>query len=122
VDGLEGIRGPNAEEAKRTPGLTLRATHPTFTEWLVFAQQWDPKGFDAVEVATDAVYAPEAEAVINGLQAIGIRAELRPLERAGFYKEDQEKAFKHLVRVGSAAAGNAATRIEAFAITGGIRS
>jgi peptide/nickel transport system substrate-binding protein len=30
--------------------------------------------------------------------------------------------FKHLVRVGSAAAGNAATRIEAFVISGGIRS
>ena len=42
-----------------------------------------------------------------------------PLERAGFYKADQEKQFKHLVRVGSAAAGNAATRIEAFVISGG---
>lgn len=40
----------------------------------------------------------------------------------GFYKADQDKQFKHLVRVGSAAAGNAATRIEAFVITGGIRS
>src|SRR5262245_16331699 len=184
------IRGPNAEEVKRTAGLTLKATNPTFTEWLVFTEQWDPKspwadrrvrlaanlaidrktineaeflgfaklsssiipkdfefywpapayphdpprakqllteagypnGFDAVEVATDAVYAPEAEAVINGFQAVGIRAKLRPLERAGFYKADQEKQFKHLVRVGSAAAGNAATRMEAFVITGGIRS
>ena len=190
TDVAYSIRGPNAEELKRTPGLTLKATFPTFTEWLVFTEQWDPKspwadrrvrlaanlaidrkaindseylgfgkpapsiiprdfefywappaypfdparakqllaeagypkGFDAVEVATDAVYAPEAEAVINGLQTIGIRARLRPLERAGFYKEDQEKAFKHLVRVGSAAAGNAATRIEAFVISGGIRS
>ena len=63
-----------------------------------------------------------AEAVINELQAIGIRARLRPLERAGFYKADQDKAFKHLVRVGSGTAGNAATRIEAFVISGGIRS
>ena len=75
-----------------------------------------------MEVATDAVYAPEAEAVINGLQAIGIRARLRPLERAGFYKADQDKQFKHLVRVGSGTAGNAATRIEAFVISGGIRA
>jgi len=73
-------------------------------------------------VATDAVYAPEAEAVINGLQAIGIRARLKPMERAAFYKADQEKQFKHLVRVGSAAAGNASTRIEAFVISGGNRS
>ena len=44
------------------------------------------------------------------------------MERAGFYKARQEKTFKHLVRVGSAAAGNAATRIEAFVISTGIRS
>src|SRR2546425_8401498 len=29
------IRGPLAEEVRRTPGLTLKATVPTFTEWLV---------------------------------------------------------------------------------------
>jgi len=184
------IRGPNGEEVRRTPGLTLKPMFPTFTQWVVFTEQWDPKspwadrrvrmaanhaidkkgfvdaeylgfgkpalsiiprdyefswpspgyaydptrakqllteagypkGFDAVEIATDIVYAPEAEAVINGFQAVGIRAKLRPLERAGFYKADQEKAFKHLVRVGSGTAGNAATRIEAFVISGGIRS
>jgi peptide/nickel transport system substrate-binding protein len=88
----------------------------------LLAEAGYPKGFDAVEMATDAVYAPEAEAVINGLQAVGIRARLQPMERAGFYKADQEKTFKHLVRVGSAAAGNAATRIEAFVISTGIRS
>src|SRR5262249_41232178 len=80
------------------------------------------RGFDAVEVATDAVFAPEAETVINGLGTIGIRAKLRPLERAAFYKADQATQFKSLVRVGSGAAGNAATRIEAFVISGGIRS
>ena len=190
ADVAYSIRGPNAEEVKRTAGLTLRPTSPTFTEWIVFTQQFDPKspwadqrvrlaanlaidrkaineaeylghgklafsivprdfefywapssypfdperakkllaeagypkGFDAVEMASDAVYAPEAEAVINGFQTIGIRARLQPMERAGFYKADQEKTFKHLVRVGSAAAGNAATRIEAFVISTGIRS
>src|SRR5262249_19338999 len=128
TDVAYSIRGPNAEVVKRTQGLTLKATLPTFTEWIVFTQQWDPKspwsdrrvrlaasyasdrrpnngaeyrgyakptmtitprafefsgnppvyafdpaqakkllaeagypkGFDAVEVATDAVYAPEA--------------------------------------------------------------
>src|SRR5262249_30978258 len=81
-----------------------------------------PKGFDAVELATDAVFAPEAESVINGLGAIGIRARLRPMERAAFYKADQDRQFKYLVRVGSGAAGNAATRIEAFVISSGIRA
>jgi len=37
------IRGALAEELRRSPGLTLKATAPTFTEWLVFTEQWDPK-------------------------------------------------------------------------------
>src|SRR5262249_51988258 len=37
------IKGPNAEELKRTPGVALKATFPTFTEWIVFTEQWDPK-------------------------------------------------------------------------------
>jgi peptide/nickel transport system substrate-binding protein len=185
-----GLRGPDAEEVKRSPGLALKVLLPTVSQWLVFTEQWDPKspwadrrvrlavnlaidrkafsdaeylgygrpapsiiprdfefywmppaypydpqrakqllaeagyprGFDAVEVATDVVFAPEAEGVINGLQAIGIRARLRPMERAAFYKADQDKQFKRLVRAGSGAAGNAATRIEAFVISDGIRS
>jgi peptide/nickel transport system substrate-binding protein len=190
VDVAYGLRGPDADEVRKTPGLALRVILPTVSQWLVFTEQWDPKspwadrrvrlaanlaidrkalneaeflglgrpapsiiprdfefywappaypydpararqllaeagyprGFDAVELATDAVFAPEAEAVINGLAAAGIRARLRPMERASFYKADQDKQFKYLVRVGSGAAGNAATRIEAFVISGGIRA
>jgi len=190
TDVAYGLRGPDADEVRKTRGLTLKPILPTVSQWLVFVQQWDPrspwadrrirlavnlaidrkgfsdaeylgfgrpapsmiprdfefywappqypfdqakarqllaeagypKGFDAVEVATDAVFAPEAETVINGLKAIGIRARLRPMERVAFYKADQEKQFKHLVRVGSGAAGNAATRIEAFVISSGIRA
>jgi peptide/nickel transport system substrate-binding protein len=184
------VRGPLAEELRRTPGLTLKSGVPTFTEWIVFIEQWDtkspwhdrrvrlaanlaidrkaisdaeylgfarpassiiprdfqfywaappypfdpaqarkllaeagyPRGFDAGEIACDAVYAPTIEAVINNFRAVGITAKLRPLERAAFYQADQEKSFKKLVRPGSAAGGNAATRLEAFVITGGIRA
>ena len=190
ADIVYSIRGPLAQEIARTPGLTLKPVPATFTEWLTFTEQWDPKspwhdqrvrlaaslsinrkaineaeylgygrlsasiiprdfafawqapsypydpdrarrllaeagypkGFDAIEVAADNTYAPVAEAVVNDLQTVGIRARLRALERAAYLKTDAEKGFRHLVRVGSAAAGNAATRIEAFVITGGIRS
>jgi peptide/nickel transport system substrate-binding protein len=37
------IRGPLAEEIKRTPGLSLKSTLGPFTEWILFADQWDPK-------------------------------------------------------------------------------
>jgi peptide/nickel transport system substrate-binding protein len=190
TDVAYSIRGALAEELRRTPGLTLKSTSPTFTEWLVFTEQWDPKspwadrrvrvaanlaidrsaineaeylgfgkvsasiiprdfpfywpaplypydparakqllaeagyprGFDAGEVSSDMVYAPVVEAVINSLQAVGIRARLRAMERAAFYKADQEKKLRNVVRSGSAAAGNAATRIEAFVLSGGIRA
>src|SRR5712691_5315266 len=190
VDVAYAFRGPVAEELRRSPGLMLKPTQPTFTEWLVFTEQFDakspwhdrrvrlaanlaidrkaineaenlgfarvsasiiprdfqfawpappypfdpaqakklladaghPRGFDAVEVSCDAVYVSTIEAVVNSLQAVGIRAKVRPIERAAFYKTDQEKGFKHLSRSSSAAPGNAATRIEAFVISGGIRA
>src|SRR2546427_1128224 len=37
------LTGPVAEDIRRTPGLTLKASSPTFTEWVVFTEQWDPK-------------------------------------------------------------------------------
>jgi peptide/nickel transport system substrate-binding protein len=50
---------------------------------------------------------------------VGLRAKLRPLERAAFQKGYIEKKYKNLVLTGSAAFGNAATRIEAFVASGG---
>src|SRR5262249_38883795 len=121
-------RGPGRPPPSRTPrACVCRGAPPPYPHdpgqaRRLLAEAGYPKGFDAGEVATDAVFTPEAEAVINALQSIGIRARLRPMERASFYKADQDKQFKRLVRVGSGAAGNAATRIEAFVISGGIRA
>src|SRR2546428_3075741 len=88
----------------------------------LLAEAGYPRGFDAGEVFSDMVYVPITEAVANFLQAVGIRAKLRGLERAGFQKSDQEKKLKPLARVGSAASGNAATRIEAFVLSTGARA
>jgi peptide/nickel transport system substrate-binding protein len=60
--------------------------------------------------------------VTNYLQAVGIRAKLRPLERAAFFKSYGEKKLKNLVQSASGAFGNAATRLEAFVVTGGTYS
>jgi len=43
VDVAYSITGPLAEELKRSPGLILAPTYFTFTTWLVFTDQWDPK-------------------------------------------------------------------------------
>ena len=62
------IRGPNAEEVKRTQGLTLKATLPTFTEWIVFTQQWDPKSpWHDRRVRVAATYAIDRKAIIDAV-------------------------------------------------------
>jgi peptide/nickel transport system substrate-binding protein len=79
-----------------------------------------PNGFDGGTISSDLVYAPVAEAVGNYLGAVGIRVKLTPMERAAFSKAQSEKKLKNLTLGGSAAFGNAATRIEAFSVSTGI--
>ena len=54
--------------------------------------------------------------MLNYLHAVGIRARLRPLERAAFFKGYAEKSYKNIIQGQSGAFGNAATRLEAFVI------
>jgi peptide/nickel transport system substrate-binding protein len=182
------VRGPLAEELRRTPGLTLMPTYPSGTFWLVFPEQWtDPKspwadrrvrlaanhavdlsainqaetlgfskligsiipytfdgfwqpplnaydvkrtkqllteagyanGFDAGDYYCDASYANIGEAVVNYLNAAGIRSKLRPLERAAFIAQNRDKKLKNIIQTASGAAGNTATRLDAFVAAGG---
>ena len=85
----------------------------------LLAEAGYPNGFDAGEYFCDAAFASLAESVLNYLKVVGIRAKLRPLERAAFFKGYSEKKFKNLIQGASAAFGNAATRIEAFVAPGG---
>jgi len=78
-----------------------------------------PKGFDAGFYTCDISYGNLAEAVLDNLGAVGIRAKLRPLERAAFYKGYGDKAFKNIVQGSSGAFGNAATRLQEFTVKGG---
>jgi peptide/nickel transport system substrate-binding protein len=76
-------------------------------------------GVDAGDYYCDSTYANLAEAVINNLQEAGIRAKLRPLERAAFFAAYSEKKLKNIIQGASAAFGNAATRLDAFVVKGG---
>jgi peptide/nickel transport system substrate-binding protein len=78
-----------------------------------------PNGFDAGEFYGDGSYGSVMEAVANYWKALGIRTQLRPLERAAFFAQYREKKFRNITASGSAAFGNAATRIEAFVAAGG---
>jgi peptide/nickel transport system substrate-binding protein len=85
----------------------------------LLAEAGHPNGFDAGPLYCDAAFSNVGEALVNSLREVGIRANLRPIERAGFYKSFAEKKLNGLVMGGSAAFGNAATRLEAFAVKGG---
>ena len=80
------------------------------------------KGFDAGNYFCDASYANIGEAVVNNLLAVGIRTTLRPVERAAFIKEYSEKKYKNIIQAGPGAFGNAATRVEAHLVKGGVFS
>jgi ABC-type transport system substrate-binding protein len=79
-------------------------------------------GFDAGECGVDTPYAGVVEAITNDLTAVGIRAKVRPMERAAWQAAHKEKAFKNLAWQGSGAFGNAATRLDAFATSKGAQS
>jgi peptide/nickel transport system substrate-binding protein len=86
----------------------------------LLAEAGYPNGFDAGTISLDPTLAPTAEAVTSYFRTVGIRVTLRPLERAAFFKEYQEKRLRHLVLSASAALGNAATRLEAFVASTGV--
>jgi peptide/nickel transport system substrate-binding protein len=85
----------------------------------LLAEAGHANGFDAGEYYCDASYSNLAEAVLNNLQAVGIRARLRPLERAAFFKGYSEKSYKNIIQGASGAFGNTATRLQSFVVKGG---
>ena len=85
----------------------------------VLAEAGFPRGLDAGEYYCDSSYANVGEAVLDNLQAVGIRLKLRPIERAAFIKGYAEKTFKNVIQSGPAPFGNAATRFEAYVVKGG---
>jgi len=78
-----------------------------------------PNGFDAGDYYCDASYANLGEAVVNYFKAAGIRTQMRPLERAAFIAQNRDKKLKNIIQTASGAAGNAATRLDAFVAAGG---
>ena len=78
-----------------------------------------PNGLDAGDYYCDASYANLAEAVVNYLRATGIRAQLRPLERAAFIAQNSQKKLKNIIQTASGAFGSAATRLDSFVAAGG---
>jgi peptide/nickel transport system substrate-binding protein len=78
-----------------------------------------PNGFDAGEMVGTVQYAGAAEAVLNYLGAVGVRARFRTMERAAYQTALREKKLRNLVFCGAGGYGNAASRIENYLISSG---
>ena len=80
----------------------------------LLAEAGYPYGFDAGDLVPIPPAFTVGEAVVNDLQAVGIRVRMRPMDRAAFYTAWRAKKLRGLIVTASGASGNAATRVEAF--------
>ncbi len=85
----------------------------------LLAEAGYPDGFDAGFFTCDASFSSIGEIVLDGLVAAGMRAKLRPLERAAFFKGYSDKRYKDVVMTGSGALGNVPIRMQQFVVKGG---
>jgi peptide/nickel transport system substrate-binding protein len=85
----------------------------------LLAEAGYPNGFDAGDYYLDLSYANVQEVVAGYLQQIGIRTKLKIVERATHWSNYTDKKYKNLAYTASGAFGNAATRLEAYVVTGG---
>jgi peptide/nickel transport system substrate-binding protein len=80
----------------------------------LLAEAGYPNGLDAGELVPIPPFFTVAEAVVNYLNAVGIRVKMRPMERAAFYTAWREKKLRGLFITAVGNSGNAASRVEAF--------
>lgn len=71
-------------------------------------------GFDAGEFVPIPPFHEVGEAVVNYLNAVGVRVRMRTMERAAFYTAWKERKRRGLFMPGAGISGNAATRVEEF--------
>jgi peptide/nickel transport system substrate-binding protein len=86
----------------------------------LLAEAGYPNGFDAGDFNPFPPYDSMGEAVIGYLQAVGIKSRMRTMERAAYFTAWREKKLHGIIKVISAAFGNAATRLEPYAIRNGV--
>jgi peptide/nickel transport system substrate-binding protein len=80
----------------------------------LLAEAGYPNGLDAGDFVPIPPFFATSEAAVNFLNAAGIRVKMRPVERATFYGQWQQKKLKGLFMTAVGNAGNAASRVEAF--------
>jgi peptide/nickel transport system substrate-binding protein len=84
----------------------------------LLAEAGYPGGLDGGDLTPLPPFTTMGEAVANDLAAVGIRTRVRNMERATFLDAWRAKKLTGLIVNATAAQGNAATRIEAFVVSG----
>jgi len=95
------------------------AYDPTLSKKLL-TEAGFPNGFDAGDLYPWPPYVSMGEALASYLQAVGIRTKIRTMERAAMTTAWREKKLKNVIVGITGAAGNAATRLEAYVSKGGV--
>jgi peptide/nickel transport system substrate-binding protein len=80
----------------------------------LLAEAGYPNGFDAGQFTAIPGFPTVADAVVNDLNAAGIRVRLRQMERAAFYADWQAKKLRGVFMTASGNSGNAASRVDTF--------
>jgi peptide/nickel transport system substrate-binding protein len=80
----------------------------------LLAEAGYPNGFDAGNFAAIPGFPTVADAVVNDLNAVGIRVRLQQMERATFLANWLQKKLPPIYMTASGNSGNAASRIESF--------
>ena len=117
-----GVARPSGSIIPRNFEFALPVGAPAFDPKRakqLLAEAGYPDGFDAGDFYPFPAQESQGEAMANNLAAVGIRARIRTLERASFIQQWSQKKLRGIVMGTSAAAGNAATRLEAFVTNGG---
>jgi peptide/nickel transport system substrate-binding protein len=84
----------------------------------LLAEAGYPAGFDAGDLTPLPPFTTMGEAVANNLAAAGIRTRVRTMERATYLDAWRAKKLQGLIVNATAAQGNAASRLEAFVVSG----
>jgi peptide/nickel transport system substrate-binding protein len=86
----------------------------------LLAEAGYPNGFDAGDFYPAPPFFARGEMVANYLGAVGIKVQMRTMERAAFLAAYNGKQLRGLCLCGSGSYGNAATRLEQVAVSTGI--
>ena len=99
----------------RVMDFALQVEPPTYDPQKakqLLAEAGYPNGLDAGELVPIPPFFTTGEAVVNYLNAVGIRVKMKIVERATFYAAWREKKLRGLFITGVGNSGNAATRVQ----------